>query len=168
MKKLFVIISVIASLFVMPISGLCMDFSKIQFNAHGGLFFPDNDADMGFTLGGHALYPFIETIAPLSMGVSLDYSTAGGDADFSMIELMGIARYDFNVGQNLNFFAQAGVGVCKWEMEYDVNYRYYYYNRHYTVSADDTEFGISLGGGMKFMKNFGEADSFTVTVGYNF
>lgn len=131
-------------------------------------------------IGGHALYPFVSNLENLSMGVSLEYSAAGGVVDFSAIELLEIARYEFDFGENIDVFAQAGIGVTKWEMEYEriyVRYYYGYRNYTYTVSRDDTEFGIALGGGIKFMEHFeamtqvkffGEADSFTVTVDYNF
>ena len=165
-KSGFVIL--VASLLVCPTKGMCMDWSLIQYNARGGLILPDNDADLGIVLGGQALLP-IEKGIKLSLGGSLDYSLAGGDADFSGIEIMGIGRYDFDLKNGIRAFGQAGVGVLFWKMEYE--------NEQVQLETDGTDLGLSIGGGLKFGENveamaliklFDAANSIALTIGYNF
>ena len=179
MKRILVVLTAVA-LFGLPLTGFGMDLSEIKYGIHGGVMLPQGDldddanADMGYVVGGQMVLP-TGIMDELMAGLSLDYVMTDGDYDMELsgIELMGLGRYVFDLGNDVKLFGQLGLGVLMWDFEIGSGWNKY--------EDDGTDFGFAIGGGLSFMENFeavalyksfdtGDTDAeyITLTVGYNF
>jgi outer membrane protein with beta-barrel domain len=129
------------------------------FSAFGGIATGDGPYDLGFALGGNALWSPatwpVDIRADLYIahhGGSLGSALANFDTSVNIFGLLGHARYVFPVtGSSVHPYVLGGLGLFYSRFSFDDNFP----GETDYGSTSSTDLGISLGGGADFTERFG-------------